>query len=151
LFHAHALLPKSVHLALAGTGSLGKELRILAQLLGIRDRVHFLGRLDDMPNFYRALNVFCLPSDREGMPLSPLEAQASGIPCVATDVGGTREAVCPDTGAVVFPADPAFLADGLAVALSRKFHGDPRAYPLAHGNLSDVAAAYQALLTPDSA
>ena len=150
LFRAHALLDNGVHLALAGTGSLEQELRVLARSLGTEDRIHFLGRIDDMPTFYRALNVFCLPSDREGMPLSPLEAQASGIPCVATDVGGTREAVCPDTGAVVPATDPVFLADGLASALSRKNSSDPRAYPLAHCNLRDVVAAYQALLTPEA-
>ncbi|MEE8351787.1 MAG: glycosyltransferase [Rhodospirillales bacterium] len=150
LFHAHALLPNNVHLALAGTGSLEEDLRILARSLGTEDRIHFLGRIDDMPTFYRALNVFCLPSDREGMPLSPLEAQASGIPCVATDVGGTREAVCPDTGAVVSPADPSFLAEGLTLALSKKPRYNPRAYPLAHCNLSDVVAAYQALLAPEA-
>ena len=148
---AHALLCEEIHLVLAGTGSLEADLRDLAVKLGTQNRVHFLGRIDDMPTFYRSLDVFCLPSEMEGMPLSPLEAQASGIPCVATDVGGTREAVCPNTGVMV-PADtPSVLAQGLEFVLARRDHGNPRAFPLSQGNLRNVVAAYQALLLPEVA
>lgn len=149
LLNAHALMPEHVHLALAGGGSLEVDLRALARKLGTRERVHFLGRVDDMATFYQALNIFCLASENEGMPLSPLEAQACGIPCVATDVGGMRDAICPDTGALVPAAEPIFLTAGLEMALARCTHGNPRNYPLAHANLRDVATAYQALLSPE--
>ncbi|PHS79033.1 MAG: glycosyl transferase [Rhodospirillaceae bacterium] len=146
LLKAHALMSQTVHLALAGTGSLEQELKNLVQILGTEKRVHFLGRIDDMPTFYKALNVFCLPSKMEGMPLSPLEAQASGVVCVATDVGGMREAVCPKTGIIITDESPCSLATGLRQALANVGSGDPRAYPLAHANLETVINAYQKLL-----
>jgi glycosyltransferase involved in cell wall biosynthesis len=79
------------------------------------------------------------------MPLSPLEAQACGIPVVVTDVGGSREAVCPDTGALVPAADAAALAAALGLALARDRPGDPRRFVLDHGDARAMVAAYGAL------
>jgi glycosyltransferase involved in cell wall biosynthesis len=151
LLNAHALLSKEIHLTIAGAGSLESDLRDLTLKLGTQNRVHFLGRIDDMPTFYRSLDVFCLPSEMEGMPLSPLEAQASGIPCVATDVGGTREAVCPKTGVMVPVGSPEDLATSLEFVLLRRKQGNPRAFPLLRGNLRNVVASYQALMSPEVA
>ena len=78
LISAFSQLPNHIHLALAGGGELEEELKKLAQSLNVSDRVHFLGVVDDMPTFFHALDVFCLASMREGLPLSPLEAQACG-------------------------------------------------------------------------
>jgi len=150
LLKAHALMPQTVHLTLAGTGSLEQKLKSLVRILGTKERVHFLGRVDDMPTFYRAINVFCLPSKMEGMPLSPLEAQACGVACVATDVGGTREAVCRATGIIIEGESPCSLATGLRQALANAGTGDPRAYPLAHANLETVLTAYQKLLLTEN-
>lgn len=50
--------------------------------------VRLLGRVDDMPGFYASLDAFLIGSDHEGAPLVLLEAMASGVPCVATSVGG---------------------------------------------------------------
>jgi len=150
LLEAHALLAEDVHLAFAGSGSLEGRLRQLAHDFGTADRVHFLGRLDHMPMFYQALDLFCLPSENEGMPLSPLEAQACGIRCVATDVGGTREAVCPSSGVVVSAMSPADFAQGLKQALTTMGKGNPRAYVQANANLNKVVEAYQALLLPEA-
>lgn len=101
LIHALKLLPDHVHLAIAGEGSLRQSLEQLAGKINVADRVHFMGRLDDLRPFYSALDIFSLPSHKEGMPLSVLEAQACGVPSVITDVGGSREALCPDTGILV--------------------------------------------------
>ncbi|MFC7000867.1 glycosyltransferase [Pseudobowmanella zhangzhouensis] len=67
--------------------------------------------------FYQALDLFCLSSRQEGMPLSLLEAQACDVPCVASHVGGTQEAVCPKTGALVPAEDATRLAAALAAML----------------------------------
>ena len=77
--------------------------------------VELLGRREDIPELMRAADVFVLPSYREGMPVALLEAMASGLPVVATDIRGSREAVTADTGLLVQPGDPA----GLAAALGR--------------------------------
>jgi glycosyltransferase involved in cell wall biosynthesis len=71
--------------------------------------LHGEGR--DMPAVYAAFDVFVLPSHREGVPRSLIEAQAMGRPAVATDIRGCREVVGPgETGLLVAPRDPAALA-----------------------------------------
>ena len=98
LIMALACISYDVHLALAGIGSTEIALRSLVSELGLSNRVHFLGRIDNMPQFYQALSLFCLPSLNEGFPLSPLEAQACNIPTAVTNVGGSHETLCPDSG-----------------------------------------------------
>ncbi|MGQ7847524.1 glycosyltransferase [Granulosicoccus sp. 3-233] len=61
--------------------------------LGLRDVVTLLGERDDIPDLLAAFDVFVLSSDREGHPLSALEAQAAGTPAVLTDAGGSADAV----------------------------------------------------------
>lgn len=64
-----------------------------AQAFGIADICHFLGMRQDMPELYALMNVFVLPSHREGFPRAPMEASAMKVPCVVTDIRGCREAV----------------------------------------------------------
>ena len=149
LIRAHALLPNDCHLALAGDGSQKLGLMKLAADLGTSRRVHFLGNVDDMPTFYRALDVFCLPSLNEGMPLSPLEAQACGIPTVVTDVGGAAETLCPETGLLVEPDNPEKLSNALQQQLSSREERNPRHFPLTSNNLRQVISAYQRLMSPE--
>ncbi len=103
-------------LKIAGTGSHREALERRAQEAGIADRTAFLGQVEDMAGFYRSLDIFTLPSLTEGMPLTVLEAMASGIPVVASTVGGIPEAVRNNVdGLLVPPAD----TDALASALRR--------------------------------
>ncbi len=76
----------------------------------------FLGERDDVPALLGAADLFVLSSVSEGMPISILEAMASRLPVVATDVGGVRELVADgQTGLVVPHSRP----DRLAAALGR--------------------------------
>ena len=61
--------------------------------LGIHDRVIITGSVVDTARYYRAFDVFALSSDTEQMPLSVLEAMASGLPVVSTDVGDVAEMI----------------------------------------------------------
>ncbi|WP_261844876.1 glycosyltransferase [Aliamphritea ceti] len=133
-------------LALAGDGSLREELQATAERLGINNRVHFLGALDDMPAFYRAIDIFCLPSLNEGLPLSPLEAQASGVPVVITDVGGCRSIVCKNSGELVEPGNASALERGLINCQHRSSQFTPRKFVLKNANLDNTAQAYFSLL-----
>ena len=63
-------------------------------------RIRFVGRSSQVSNFLSSLDVFVLPSRSEGMSNALLEAMASGLPCIATDVGSNRSVLCP-------PAEPA--------------------------------------------
>jgi glycosyltransferase involved in cell wall biosynthesis len=69
------------------------------------------------PARLRELDVYVLPSAWEAFPIGVLEALACGVPQVATDVGGVREAVTPDTGVLVAPEDPAALAAAVVALL----------------------------------
>ena len=75
-------------------------------------RIRFLGRSSDSMNFLAALDVFVLPSRSEGMSNSLLEAMASGLPCIATDVGANRSLLTPPAEApagLICGADPESL------------------------------------------
>lgn len=145
LLEALFRLPNNVHVALAGHGSLHETLHAQAEELGIEHRVHFLGHVEQMDDFYRALDVFCLPSLNEGMPLSLLEAQASGVAVVATKVGGVAEAVCPHSGLLVKPASAQALADALYRQLQRKIKLDPRPFVMQGKRVQDMVLAYASL------
>ncbi|GAB0149602.1 glycosyltransferase [Marichromatium sp. PS1] len=144
-------LDADTHLALAGSGPEEGALRRLVARQGLAKRVHFIGRLDAMPTFYQALDLFCLPALAEGLPLAPLEAQACGIPVVVSAVGGVPETACPDTARVVPAGDVAILSVALAVqlaAIARAVPFDPRPYVLARAEVRAMAAAYAALRHP---
>src|SRR6185437_10541488 len=87
------------------------ELRDIASRLGLGGRVRFLGFCGDIARWMQATDGFVLASRREGLPMVLLEAAAAGVPSVATDIPGTREAIVDGkTGRLVTPGDPAELA-----------------------------------------
>ena len=100
-------------LLIAGDGPDGADLKALAAKLGVRAR--FLGPRGDMPDLMNACDGFVLSSAVEGLPMVLLEAGASGLPSVATGVGGVPEAIIHErTGFVVAPDDPAALSVAMA-------------------------------------
>lgn len=118
LLEAATLVPHAVFV-LAGEGPERPALEAQARTLGVRDRVHFLGYRQDIPDLLAMCDLFVLPSLFEGFPLSILEAMAAGKPVVATAIGGTDEAVIHgETGLLVPPADPIALAQAIQAALS---------------------------------
>lgn len=111
-----------VDLVLAGDGPLRIDLETLAQTLRISRRVRFLGVRRDIPAILKASAVFCLTSVSEAASLTVLEAMASGVPTVLTNVGGNPELVEDRVHGLLVPrADPA----GVAAAL-RTFLDDPQ-------------------------
>jgi len=148
LLDALSRLPAEVHLALAGQGSQATALKQQCIEQGLAERVHFLGRLDQMPDFYRALDLFCLPSLNEGLPLSPLEAQACDIPTIVTDVGGCRETLCDRSGAIVPPADSHALKEAIVKLCRQPVSVSPRSFVVHNASLERMATRYQQLLYP---
>lgn len=108
----------AAHLAIVGDGPLRHELVHLARDYNMMDRVHFLGARKDVSEILRALDVYVLCSESEGMSNTILEAMASGRPVVATAVGGNPELVVDgETGLLVPPNHPHHLATALAKLL----------------------------------
>jgi glycosyltransferase involved in cell wall biosynthesis len=101
-------------LRIAGEGPTQKALESMVRTLRIADRVSLLGLCHQMPDFYRTIDVFALPSLSEGFPLSVVEAMASGLPVVSTFVSGIPEAVVDGVTGKLIPARNATaLADAL--------------------------------------
>lgn len=87
---------------------------------GLTDRILFLPEVtvDQMPDWYRVLDIYVAPQRWEGFGLTPLEAMACGVPVVATRVGAFEELVAPaETGALVDPGDVTALATAIATLI----------------------------------
>ena len=104
-------------LDVAGSGPERKRLEALTGELGLTDAVRFLGRVDneDMPKLYAAADIALNTSLVDNMPISVLEALASGVPVVSTDVGGVPALVEDEREALLVPPrDPERMARTLA-------------------------------------
>jgi glycosyltransferase involved in cell wall biosynthesis len=145
LINALSKLPSTIHLVFAGTGTTESLLREQVDKLKLNKRVHFLGRIDNMPLFYQSLDIFCLPSLNEGFPLAPLEAQACNIPAVVTNVGGSRETVCPDSSELIPANDHNSMATALHNMLQKPKDYQPRAFVQQHCDVRLMVKAYASL------
>lgn len=111
LLAAMTHLPEKTKLLVLGAGPLEAHLVELAAQLGLDRRVRFLGFEPDVAHWMHAADAFVLSSRLEGLPMVLLESGASGLPAVATDVPGTREAmVNGETGWLAPAGDPEKLA-----------------------------------------
>ncbi len=124
-----------VRLVMVGDGRLREEARRLLRASGAESLAWLPGERSDIPEILRGLDVFVLPSLREGISNTILEAMASGLPVVATRVGGNPELVDEgETGRLVPPGDPIQLAEAI-----RAYQGDPSRM-VAHGQVGRKAA-----------
>jgi len=98
-------LPDARFLFIGGTDT-DKADRLTAEVassLGLQEACVFAGIRQDMPEMYAAMDVFVLPSHREGFPRAPMEASAMKVPCVVTDVRGCRQVVTEGRNGLVTP------------------------------------------------
>ena len=117
-----------LRLIIAGDGPQRAEVEAEIAATGIGDITWLAGARSDVPEIMRALDIFALPSQAEGISNTILEAMASGLPVAATDVGGNAElVVAGETGALVPAQDPQAMAQALlrytADAALRQSHG----------------------------
>lgn len=109
LIRAFAALPAG-RLVIVGDGPERPALEALAEALGVAERVMFTRHRQDTPDLYAEFDIFALSSDTEQMPLSVIEAMASGLPVVSTDVGDVRLMVSESNAPYVVAKDDAPLA-----------------------------------------
>lgn len=120
--------PHDLRLAIVGDGPMLEVLRELVASSGLADKVWVPGARSDIADVLRRLSIFVLPSLSEATPVVILEAMASGLPVVATRVGGVPDLVLDnETGLLVAPSAPEALADAMATyvldAEMRRRHG----------------------------
>jgi glycosyltransferase involved in cell wall biosynthesis len=138
---AAALQDTDATFTIVGDGEAAPALRAspLARRLG--DRLVFAGYRDDIAAVYRESDIVVLTSDNEGTPVSLIEAAASGLPVVGTDVGGVRSVVVDDeTGYLVAPDDAA----GLAAAVRRLIDDPALRHRLGAAGRERVVARFSA-------
>lgn len=134
-----------IKIIIVGKGSLELALDKQARDLGVGDLVFFLGFRDDVPRILASLDVFVLSSEQEGLGSSILDAMASRLPVVATQVGGIPEIVLHDeTGFLVSPRSPRALAEAIFALfkdpeLARRF--GERGYQVVHDKFSSLSMA----------
>lgn len=122
LIRAVASLPENIHLFIAG-GRDFEHYRRLAAELGAASRIHFLGRVDDMPALYRGMDLFVLPSFYDACSNAVLEALACGLKVLSTTSNGSS-VFLPENHVTPDPGD----ADDLAARI-RALIGEPAPAP----------------------
>jgi sugar transferase (PEP-CTERM/EpsH1 system associated) len=155
LARAFALLASaegaSPRLVLVGDGTQRQAILGFLEDAHVMDRCTLAGEREDIPELMRQFSVFVLPSRAEGISNTILEAMASGLPVIATDVGGNAELVVHGvTGFLVPAGEPAAIAARL-----REYQGDPalaarhgsagRQRAVEHFSLDGMVAAYRNL------
>jgi glycosyltransferase involved in cell wall biosynthesis len=141
---------RDLELRLLGDDPCRSDLERLVRNRGLADRVRFLGMAPDIPEQLRALDLFVLASHREGRPTSIMEAMATGLPVVATQVGSIPELVADGrTGLLVKPGDVADLARAIGTlvadnALRRRFAEEARRVAVAELSLDRMVEQYAA-------
>ena len=106
---------KQVRLVLVGDGPLRLEIQKIIEDEQILPYVWMTGERQDIPELLRSLDLFVLPSEAEGISNTILEAMASGLPVIATEVGGNSELVKVGvTGCLTPPRNPVAMAEAIA-------------------------------------
>ena len=105
---------KHVRVVLVGDGPVRADIQGIIDDEGIQSYVWLAGERQDIPELMRSLDLFVLPSEAEGISNTILEAMSSGLPVVATDVGGNSELVVNGkNGFLVPPKNPVAMAEAI--------------------------------------
>ena len=119
-------------LLLFGEGELMEQIRKKAGSMGLSESVRFLGQRPDMNRYYQAMDVFLLPSLHEGLPVSGIEAQASGLPVITSDAVTEELKILDQVRFLSLDAPPSKWAD-LAVSMAETERKDGSAAVAAAG------------------
>ncbi len=108
-----------LHVLLIGDGPLRGQLESRVAAGGLRHRVTLSGLVEDVAPYLRTADIFVLPSLGEGMPNALLEAMATGLPCIATRIGGCTDLIRDGESGVLVPAgNPGALGEAIGSLLA---------------------------------
>jgi glycosyltransferase involved in cell wall biosynthesis len=117
---AHKAL-KNCHFVLVGDGPMREKLKEDIDNLGLNGYIHMVGLQSEMPQIYASLDLMVLTSHSEAMPLAIIEAMASGLPVIATNVGGVIDIVeVGHTGFLNKPDDLNGMANNIITLMSNR-------------------------------
>jgi len=132
---------RRLRLLLAGDGEDAAALKELAAGLGVKDRVHFLGRRPDAGGVLAAADVYAAPSRWEGLPLALGEAMLAGVPCAASAISGHADLLKDGSTGLSFGPDD---VPALSAALARLLDGPEEAAKMAAAARAAVSAGFSA-------
>ena len=123
LLEAFALVEKSFPdccLKLIGDGDLEEETKQYAESLGIREKVIFLGNQTNVYQFLQEADIFLLPSKFEGMPMTIIDAMGTGLPVVASAVGGVPDMLEDGESGMLVPCERSAVAQAVLQLLRQE-------------------------------
>ena len=109
---------KSLQYFLCGVGPEQEAIKSFAAEHGLTEKLHFLGYRNDIKELLSACDIFVMPSFREGLSRSLMEAMACGLPCVVSDIRGNTDLIQKGGGHLCSPSSSAEFADGIRACLS---------------------------------
>lgn len=143
----------NIKLLIIGEGRRRNELESLIKELGVDGKVILLGARSDVPELMKVMDVYCLASIYEGLPLSLLEAMVAKLPVIGTDVTGIRDTIIHEkTGLLVTSDAPEELAEGLSRILinpdlAKELSENGQKYALEKHGLAEWIREYEQLFT----
>lgn len=114
----HQLKNSRIHYFIVGAGEAESSLRDMARDLHVEKQIHFLGYRNDVHQLLKVSDIFCFPSYREGLPAALMEAMASGVPVVASQVRGNTDLVADGVnGFLCSPKDVSGFAEKISILM----------------------------------
>lgn len=126
---------ENLHYIICGTGSKYDELKKMTSDNGLDDYIHFLGYRNDIKELYRASDIFVMPSLREGLSRSIMEAMASGLPSVSSKIRGNVDLI--ENGKCGLLCNPS-SSEEFACAIKSLFENKETISYMADNNLNEI-------------
>lgn len=136
---------KNLHYFLCGVGQEEAAIKSFAAEHGLTENIHFLGYRNDVKELLAACDIFVMPSFREGLSRSLMEAMACGLPCVVSKIRGNTDLVPKGGGHLCAPSSSAEFAEGLrdCIASDRKAMGALNMQSVKNFDISIVIAEWE--------
>lgn len=135
---------ENIHYCLCGVGPYEDELKEMAYQIGIAAQIHLLGYRTDVKELLHLANVYVMPSLREGLSRSIMEAMAGGLPCIVSDIRGNRDLI--DNGQGGFLCKPNSV-EGHVFAVNNLLISNDKRVEMGRYNINKVKCFDEGIVT----